>query len=50
MMQPTAKYGKGFLSFTSKASDCRDLMAMAARAGSYDDRDDFEQYAGCLAG
>ena len=50
MMQPTAKYGKGFLSFTSKASDCMDLMVMAARSDSHDDRYYFKQYVGCLAG
>ena len=50
MMQPTAKYGQGFLGFSTKASDCMDLMLQAARSDTHDDRYYTKQYIGCLAG
>ena len=49
MMHPTAEYGAGFLGFSTKASDCTDLMVMAARSDSHDDRYYTKQYIACMA-
>ena len=48
MMHPTAAYGTGFLAFSTKASQCMDVMARLA-SDSHNDRYYMNKYTECLS-